>query len=185
MTVSRYNSVLAQDTIDCFAKYQCENGMLPDVITLRGFLADNASKPPVFPWGILTVYKRTGDADFLRRNYDRSVRYEEFWVRERYDGKMFFYSAQKNIERNDYEDPRYESGWDNSPRWDRWPITQLHPIDLNCYMVLYYRSMAEMAESKVALMEDTVTRQACPMSTAVMLLSPMRMDTRMWSKSAS
>ena len=146
MTVSRYNSVLAQDTIDCFAKYQCENGMLPDVITLRGFLADNASKPPVFPWGILTVYKRTGDADFLRRNYDRSVRYEEFWVRERYDGKMFFYSAQKNIERNDYEDPRYESGWDNSPRWDRWPITQLHPIDLNCYMVLYYRSMAEMAE---------------------------------------
>ena len=146
MTVSRYNSVLAQNTIDCFAKFQCENGMLPDVITLRGFLADNASKPPVFPWGILTVFKRTKDTDFLRRNYERSVRYEEFWVRERCDGKMFYYSAQRDIEKDDYEAPRFESGWDNSPRWDRWPITQLYPIDLNCYMVLYYRSMAEMAE---------------------------------------
>ncbi|MBQ7475284.1 MAG: hypothetical protein IJS78_05120 [Clostridia bacterium] len=146
MTVSRYNSVLAEDTIDCFAKFQCENGMLPDVITLRGFLADNCSKPPVFPWGILTVYKRTKDTDFLRRNYERSVRYEEFWTRERYDGTMFFYSAQRDIEKDDYEAARYESGWDNSPRWDRWPITELYPIDLNCYMVLYYRSMAEMAE---------------------------------------
>ena len=146
MTVSRYNSVLAQNTIDCFAMFQCENGMLPDVITLRGFLADNASKPPVFPWGILTVYRRTQDRDFLSRNYERSVRYEEFWMRERYDGKMFFYSAERDIEKDDYEAPRFESGWDNSPRWDRWPIPQLYPIDLNCYMVLYYRSMAEMAE---------------------------------------
>ncbi len=146
MTISRYDSVLAQNTIDCFAKFQCENGMLPDVITLRGFLADNAGKPPVFPWGILTMYHRTKDVDFLRRNYDRSVKYEKFLTTERYDGVMFFYSAQYDIEKDDYEAPRYESGWDNSPRWDRWPITQLHPIDLNCYMILFYRSMAEMAE---------------------------------------
>jgi len=146
MTISRYDSVLAQNSVDCYAKFQCENGMLPDVITLRGFLADNAGKPPVFPWGILTMYKRVGDIDFLRRNYDRSVKYEAFLTRERYDGKMFFYSAQNNIEKDDYEEARYESGWDNSPRWDRWPIIDLHPIDLNCYMVLFYRSMAEMAE---------------------------------------
>jgi len=146
ITVSRYDSVLSQNTIDCFAKFQCENGMMPDVITLRGFLADNAGKPPVFPWGILTMYKRTGDTDFLRRNYDRSIKYEAFLTRERYDGVMFYYSAQYDIEKDEYEAARYESGWDNSPRWDRWPIVDLHPIDLNCYMVLYYRSMAEMAE---------------------------------------
>ena len=31
MTISRYDSVLAQNSVDCYAKFQCENGMLPEV----------------------------------------------------------------------------------------------------------------------------------------------------------
>ena len=146
MTVVRYDAELAKSCIDCIAMFQKENGLIPDVVHPDGRIMDNYSKPPVFAWGVLEVYKATEDIDFLRRNYVRSERYENFWRTERFDNGLFFYSAQQNPEKDDYLHPRWESGWDNSPRWDIAPITDLYPIDLNCYMVLYYRSMAEMAE---------------------------------------
>ena len=126
--------------------FQKENGLIPDVVFHDGKIEDNYSKPPVFAWGVLTVFKSTYDLDFLSRNYDRAVKYESFWRNERFDNGLFYYSAQENPEKDDYLHPRWESGWDNSPRWDVCPIVDLYPIDLNCYMVLYYRSMAEMAD---------------------------------------
>lgn len=38
----------------------------------------------------------------------------------------------------------WESGWDDSPRWDGNPCA-IAPIDLNCWMVLYYRSLRDLA----------------------------------------
>ena len=146
MTVVRFDGELAKSCIDSFAMFQLENGLLPDVVFPNGRVVANYSKPPVFPWGVLTVYEQDGDKEFLRRNYERSVKYEEFWRRERFDRGMFYYSAQTSPEKDDYLHPRWESGWDNSPRWDVCPIVELYPVDLNCFMVLYYRSMARMAE---------------------------------------
>lgn len=146
MTVARYDSDLAKSCIDSFAMFQKESGLLPDVIYPNGKIEDNYSKPPVFAWGVLEVYKETVDLEFLNRNYERAVKYEGFWRTYRFDNGLFYYSAQENPERADYEHPRWESGWDNSPRWDIAPIVDIYPIDLNCFMVLYYRSMAEMAE---------------------------------------
>jgi putative isomerase len=146
MTVARYDSDLAKSCIDSFAMFQKESGLLPDVIYPNGKIEDNYSKPPVFAWGVLEVYKETDDLEFLNRNYERAVKYEGFWRTYRFDNGLFYYSAQENPERADYEHPRWESGWDNSPRWDIAPIVDIYPIDLNCFMVLYYRSMAEMAE---------------------------------------
>lgn len=145
MTVSRFDTELAKNCIDCFMMYQKENGLLPDVILVSGRIVDNYGKPPVMPWATCLVYENSGDREFLRRNYDRFVKHEEFMVRERSDRGLFFYSAQQNPEKDDYLHPRWESGWDNSPRWDD-GIVNLWPVDLNCYMVLYYRSMAKMAE---------------------------------------
>lgn len=145
MTVSRFDTQLAKNCIDCFMMFQKENGLLPDVIFVEGRIADNYGKPPVMPWATCMVFEADGDVDFLRRNYDRFVKHEEFMVRERSDRGLFFYSAQVNPEDRDYLHPRWESGWDNSPRWDGC-IVDLWPIDLNCYMILYYRSMAKMAE---------------------------------------
>ena len=146
MTVCRYDGELAKNCIDSIAMFQKENGLIPDVVMADGRVVDNYSKPPVFAWGVLEVYKATDDMNFLRRNYDRAVKYEGFWRRDRFDNGLFYYSAQENPEKDNYLHPRWESGWDNSPRWDICPIVDLYPIDLNCYMVLYYRSMAEMAE---------------------------------------
>lgn len=145
MTVSRFDTPLAKDCIDCFMGFQLEDGMLPDVVYANGKIIDNYSKPPVMAWAVLTVFERDGDIDFLADNYERLVAYEAFWTRDRQDRGLFFYSAQKNPEKDDYLHPRWESGWDNSPRWDR-PIVDMWAIDLNCYMVIYYRTMSKMAK---------------------------------------
>lgn len=146
MTVSRFDTPLAKSCIDAFTDFQLPSGMFPDVIHVDGRICDNYSKPPVLPWATLTIFEADGDRDFLRRNYCRFVKNEAFWVSERSDRGLFFYSAQITPEAQEYLHPRWESGWDNSPRWDEFPIVDLWPIDLNCYMLLFYRSMARMAE---------------------------------------
>ena len=146
ITVARYDGELAKNCIDNIAMFQKESGLIPDVVYPDGRMEDNYSKPPVFAWGVLEVYKETEDVEFLKRNYERVVKYENFWRTYRFDNGLFYYSAQENPERADYEHPRWESGWDNSPRWDIAPIVDIYPIDLNCFMILYYRSMAEMAK---------------------------------------
>ena len=144
MTVSRFDGALAESCIDTFVKYMLPNGLLPDVIFDDGTIVDNYGKPPVMPWAILTVFERTRNRDFLRRSYDAMVKNERFWTENRMDRGLFFYSAQTDPYAEQSLHPRYESGWDNSPRWDS-GIVHLWAIDLNCYMVLLYRSMAKMA----------------------------------------
>ncbi len=145
MTVCRFDTELAQSCIDCFMAYQLDTGMLPDVIYVNGTIMDNYSKPPVMPWAVLTVYESQPDRSFLSRNYKRLVENERFWVNHRQHDGMFFYSAEQNPEADNFLHPRWESGWDNSPRWDK-TIVDLWPVDLNCYMVLFYRSMSQMAK---------------------------------------
>lgn len=146
ITVSRFDTPLAKSCIDAFTAFQLPFGMFPDVIHVDGRICDNYGKPPVLPWATLIVFRRDGDRDFLRRNFDRYVKNASFWEENRCDRGLFFYSAQQHPEAEDYLHPRWESGWDNSPRWDEFPIVDLFAIDLNCYMVLFYRAMAEMAE---------------------------------------
>ena len=146
MTVSRFDTPLAKSCIDAFTAFQLPTGMFPDVIYVGGRICDNYGKPPVLPWATLTVFRRDGDRDFLRRNYDRYAKNASFWEENRCDRGLFFYSAQQHPEADHYLHPRWESGWDNSPRWDEFPIVDLWAIDLNCYMVMFYRAMAEMAD---------------------------------------
>ncbi len=145
MTVSRFDTELAENCINCFVKFQLDSGMLPDVIFVNGEVVDSFSKPPVMPWAVLTVYEASGNTEFLRENYARMVKNERFWTERRCHNGLFFYSAERDIESENFQGPRYESGWDDSPRWDD-GIIDLYPIDLNCYMVLFYRSMSKMAK---------------------------------------
>lgn len=146
MTAARFDTELAKNCIDAFMSYQKENGLLPDVIRIDGSIEDNYGKPPVMPWATCAVFEADGDLAFLRRNYDKFVKFEQFLVKDRWDGTLFYYSAQVDPQKDDYLHPRWESGWDNSPRWDVCPIVDLYPIDLNCFAVLFYRSMANIAE---------------------------------------
>lgn len=146
ITEARFDVPLAKSCIESFLKFQCEDGMLPDCIHVSGEVLAHSSKPPVFPWGVLKVYEADNDVEFLKRCYPALVKNEEFWRKKRYDGTLFFYSAAYDVEKDDYLYARWESGWDDSPRWDVAPITELWAVDLNCFMVLFYRSMKNIAD---------------------------------------
>jgi len=145
MAVSRYDTDLAKSCIEGFLQFQKENGLFPDVMYASGEIVDDISKPPVMPWAAMITYERCGDKEFLRRCYDRFVKNEAFLMRERYHDGLFFYSSQQDVEKDFYLHARWESGWDNSPRWDR-PIVNYWTIDLNCFMVMMYRALSQMAQ---------------------------------------
>lgn len=147
MTTSRFDTDLAKDCMRGFMQYQKADGMFPDVIYKSGNKVEDLTKPPVLPWAAITVYRADPDKEFLEEAYHRFVRNEEFWTTRRMHGGLFHYyseGTEEDVKKNDYLFARYESGWDNSPRWDA-PVIDYWPIDLNCYMVTFYRSMAEIA----------------------------------------
>ncbi len=144
-TVSRFDTRLAEGCLWAFMQYQMESGQFPDMILADGYVEDNYTKPPVMAWAIETVYNRNKDIDFLKKYYPMLVKNEAWWVKERcYDG-LFYYTANNHPEENDYLHPKFESGLDNSPRWDK-NIVNMWAIDLNGYMVMTYHSLSFMAK---------------------------------------
>lgn len=147
MGVSEWDAGLAKECILGFMQFQKEDGMLPDVIWTDGRREERLSKPPVMPYAAEIVYKRCNDTNFIKKLYPQFVRNEEFWRKKRKSGGLFFYDAEEDKSSPEYETLcGYESGWDNSVRWDFAGVSELWAIDLNCYMVMFYRSMAFFAE---------------------------------------
>lgn len=143
--VSRWNTEVAKENIIGFLKFQKENGMLPDVVRENGFIEDSLSKPPVFAWAAEIVYKRDKDIEFLKEIYPKLVLNAEWWENDRSNDGLFYYDASYP-ERDDYlQRVKWESGWDNSVRWDN-GITEYWAIDLNCFMVMCYNSLEFIAK---------------------------------------
>ena len=143
--VSRWDAALARESILGFLKFQRPDGLLPDVIWENGNMVDTFSKPPVFPWAVKIVYKKEPDLAFLKSVYPQLVQNEAYWVKNRsYEG-LFYYDADHKETADYLTRVKYESGWDNSVRWDD-GITEYWAIDLNCFMVTFYRSMAFLAK---------------------------------------
>lgn len=142
--VSRWDIQLAKESILGFLQFQREDGLLPDVIWENGEIVSTFSKPPVFAWAAEIVYKRDKNIDFIKEIYPKLVRNMDYWLKNRcYDG-LFFYDADNKQTKDYLTRVKYESGWDNSVRWDK-GITEYWAIDLNCFMVMSYRSLSFMA----------------------------------------
>ncbi len=134
--VSRWDTALAREGLLGFMQYQKESGIFPDVIFENGSIADTFSKPPVLAWACVIVYKRENDIEFLKKVYPMLVKNESYWMKKRCQDSLLFYDAEDSKDDKDYElHVRYESGWENSIRWDK-TITDMWPIDLNCFMVI-------------------------------------------------
>lgn len=146
--VLRWDADLAKEQILGFSQYQSENGMFADVKRGNGETMDYSSKPPVLPWAAAEVYKKTKDLNFIECLYPKFIKNEEFWRRERFYKGMFHYGANMNKTPFGEIDlfVRYESGWDDSVRWDK-PCADYWPIDLNCYAVMMYRGLSVMARA--------------------------------------
>ena len=142
--VSRWDVKLAKESILGFLQFQKDNGLLPDVIFEDGTIVSTFGKPPVFAWAAEIVYKRDKDINFLHEVYPYLVRNEEFWVKNRCSDGLFFYDAEDKDAEDYTTRVKYESGWDNSVRWDN-GINEYWTIDLNCFMVMFYRSLGFIA----------------------------------------
>lgn len=141
--VARFDTELAKDSVLGFLQFQREDGLLPDCILEDNSVISGYGKPPLFAWASEIIYKRDKDIKFLKKVYKPLVKNEEFWVKSRcYEG-LFFYDAEDPD--NHLRDAKYESGWDNSVRWDK-GITEYWAVDLNCFMVMYYRSLSFIAK---------------------------------------
>ncbi len=150
--VSRWDTELAKESVLGFLQFQRDDGLLPDVIWEEGGIVDTFSKPPLFAWATERIYKQDNDIEFLKTVYPKLVFNEKYWVEHRSLNGLFYYDADDK-ETDDYlRRVKYESGWDNSPRWDN-GITEYWAIDLNCFMVMTYRSLSFMAK-ELGLMED-------------------------------
>ena len=141
MGVSRWDAELAKESVLGFLQFQREDGLLPDVIFEDNTIVSSFGKPPVFAWAAEIIYKRDRDIEFLRKIYPCLVKNEEYWQKNRcYEG-LFYYGADDKDKEDYLMRVKYESGWDNSVRWDK-GITEYWAIDLNCYMVMFYRSLS-------------------------------------------
>lgn len=142
--ISRLDADFAMEHMEAFCEFQLEDGMFPDVVFADGKIVDTFTKPPVMAWACEKVYRISGDKEFLSRMYERLMKNAEFWETKRCVKGLFHYDAEldNGKKRNDWIGN--ESGWDNSVRWDSEP-DKLWAIDLNCYMVMTYRSLGFIA----------------------------------------
>ncbi len=144
IAISNWDPDLAREQFAILFSRQLPKGELPDVIYADGRMVTSNTKPPVMAWAIAVVDRRSPDVEFLRKMYPNLVRLGDFWTEERggaTDG-LFYYAGS---------DVGFDSGWDNSIRWDdgyRKSESNRHrlwAIDLNCFMVMHYRAMAYIA----------------------------------------
>lgn len=147
--VARFDKELAQEQMEAFFLFQKENGLLPDVIRMPiagGGIMDQYGKPPVWAWALERLDRACPDDEFLAKMYPKLVLNENFWRTERYCEKdgLFFYSTSEQGENRD-KYIRWESGLDDSIRFDDNTTEYLYPIDLNCFAVSFYRSMQYLA----------------------------------------
>ncbi len=142
--VCRWDTKLAKESIYGFFKFQTENGNLPDVIFENGTIISTYTKPPVFAWAALRIYEKDNDSSFLADIYPALCKNTQYFENHRMYEGLFHYDCDDKTAAEYETFVRYESGWDNSVRWDG-GITNMWAIDLNCFMVIYYKSMAKIA----------------------------------------
>ena len=135
---------IAKEQIEGFFEFQADDGMLADAVMENGSIYSKCTKPPVMAYAVKRVYEACKDIDFIKRMYPKLVKNEQFWVTKRKYGKLFYYDAVKALCQTEAEYIKvmgFDSGWDNSPRWDASP-QKSWAIDLNCYMVDMYRALS-------------------------------------------
>ena len=148
MALVRWDPELARDQFRIMMKFQGDDGMLPDVVfedAAKGVFR-GCTKPPVWGWAVWAIDRAAPDDAFLCAAYESLRRYEAFWRTKRFVAAegMFRYDGNSDDPAQRKLYCGWESGWDDSPRWDGEPGSRL-PIDLNCWMVLYYRSLRDIA----------------------------------------
>ena len=146
--VLKWDAKLAKEQILGFIQYQLPDGMFIDCKMKNGFENRVSAKPPILAWAAAEIYKADNDIDFVNKVYASFVRNEEFWYKTRFYNGLYHYDANANlVPFEEYDlNVRWESGWDDSVRWDS-PCADYWAIDLNCYAIMMYRGLIVMADA--------------------------------------
>lgn len=138
LAISHWDTGLAREQIQVFLDRQLPSGGFDDVVWEKEGAVEQFGKPPVLPWVCAIIDRRRPDDEYLKRVYPQFVANAKFWQRERGGEKegLFHYGGPI---------PNFEAGWDDSVRWDH-GCGNLWTIDLNCYMIMAYRSLGYMAD---------------------------------------
>lgn len=128
---------LAKDQAATMFALQFGDGMFIDCARVDGSCVAEFSKPPVWPWAfkIADELLPLGE-EFLASSYSKLDANMKWWERERFDETLFSYKVHP-----------YESGMDDSPRFDApFIIDDLWTVDVNAFMYSAYVSMAYIAK---------------------------------------
>ncbi len=131
---------VAVDSLLSVVESQLPDGCIPHMITPEGH--SEITQPPILGWAAWKLYQETGDKVLLEACYDSLSRFIEWFFEQRdvnNNGLLEWHKEMSNIQCR-----CGESGWDNSPRFDR-PIIDDH-IDLNSFVVCEMHHLARMAE---------------------------------------
>jgi len=156
LAISRWDGELAREQLRVILDRQLPSGALINNIRANGQVRDRYGQPPVMPWVCALMQARSPDAAFLQRAYPQFIRFERHWWRDRggqAEGLFHYYADLTHHAKEDNQAIRFESGWDNSVRWD--DSVDLWTVDLNGFMVLLYRAMESMARW-LSLPEDVL-----------------------------
>ena len=148
-----YNPEMAKDEMRTLFDYQAENGMVPDFIGYNKSRNNwRDTKPPLAAWGVMNVYKETGDRVFLEEMFDKLYQFHQWWYTDRdhdHNGVCEYGSTDGTLIA-----AAWESGMDNGVRFDdavmlqngekAWSMNQEN-ICLNSFLYIDKNTLAEMA----------------------------------------
>ncbi|MES1190465.1 MAG: trehalase family glycosidase [Steroidobacter sp.] len=101
-------------------------GFVPNYSRAAGWKSSDRSEPPVGSITILALYRRFHDRWFLDATYERLLKWNEWWPRNRDVRGYLVWGSDPDAEPRNPDDSsvgtlqgaRYESGLDNSPMYD-------------------------------------------------------------------
>lgn len=129
--VGLFNERLAEDFLLALCENQESDGKIPQFVCAT-WNRPGSSQPPLIAWAAWHLYERFGNCQLLRDIYEPASRFVEWWFSQRdEDGDGLA----------EYLD-RFESGWDDSPRFDDGRIAG---VDLNSYLNREMRLLAKIA----------------------------------------
>jgi len=129
--VAQFNERLAEDFLIALCENQEPDGKIPQFVCAT-WNRPGESQPPLVAWSAWRLYEQFGNKELIRDVYQPVCRCVEWWFAERDEDNDGLVEYQHAL----------ESGWDNSPRFDRGRIAA---VDLNAYLNREMRILAKMA----------------------------------------
>ena len=148
LAMCKWDVELAREQFRLFQKTQRKDGQYIDCWKTDSGMFDGCSKPPVFGWAVWATERVRHDEEFLESAYASLKANMSWWdsARRRPGDVLYHYDGNSNDDEQRRLYAGWESGMDDSPRWDGRPW-QMWPVDLNAYMIINLHAIAVMAEN--------------------------------------